>query len=364
MRLPCLAQLIGRRRTRSVPVDRGGESTERRLPAVQRARRDPRLLLCVEDPGPFEARAPRPRALRRARRQGLLQARRALDASALNRGRLAAGQAASDDEAGRAVPAAEDLVRRRFPAPGPRLWVADITLRADLGGLPVSRDGHRRLEPSLRWLVDARRPALGARARRARDGRDPAQAAGGRHPSLRSRKPVHEPRLAGRSRRRASCSRSAPRRCPRQTRSPSRSSRRSSVSCSTAPASSAALRRGSGSSSSSRASTTQGAATRSPAPRSGSRPINQDGGRSRRGGCRLTRGVKSTRGSSTCLVGRLPRHAHAKRPGLSTRSQRDWHSVGSSDTDLLVRRRPVRLCPASVATVTSLSCVVSPSLLE
>ena len=176
------------------------------LPAVQRARRDPRRLLCVEDP---RARAPRPRALearaahlrglagdlrrpahprralRRARPQGLPQARRAPDASAWNRGRLAAGQAASDDEAGRAGPGGGGP--RPPPVSGARTEPAlgrRHHLRADLGGLPVPRDGHRRLEPSQRWLVDARRPALGARARRARDGRDPAQAAGGRHPSL------------------------------------------------------------------------------------------------------------------------------------------------------------------------------------
>ena len=41
---------------------------------------------------------------------------------------MAASQGVRSDEAGRAVPAAEDLVRRRFRAPGPnRLWVADIT---------------------------------------------------------------------------------------------------------------------------------------------------------------------------------------------------------------------------------------------
>jgi helix-turn-helix protein len=58
-------------------------------------------------------------------------------------------------------------------------------LRSDLGGLPVPRRRARRVEPSLRGLVDARRSLGGSGDRRARDGGHQAQTSARRDPPFR-----------------------------------------------------------------------------------------------------------------------------------------------------------------------------------
>lgn len=133
----------------------------------------------------------------------------------------------------------------------------------ELGGLRLPRLRDRRLEPQGRRLVDARRPALGTRHRRARDGADEAKAAA-RALSItptgaRSTRASPSVRQSSSS---ACCHAWAAAVMRSTMRSPRASSPRSRPNYSTATRSAAATRRGSRSSRLSRASTTAGAGTR------------------------------------------------------------------------------------------------------